>query len=145
VTATPSSILYAGASGVSTYANTITPSANSLIILHMSRKDVASTASGHTITTSAPTFTERLDTTTTTATDVSCTNASGLRPESTATGDSSVTWSTGTSTGLGIQVGVPEAVSGPANLKSFVGTAKASVKSIDGTAIASVKTFDGTS
>lgn len=91
-----------------TCANTITPSANSLIILHFFRKDFASSGSGQTIATSPPTFTERLDTTTTAATDVSCNNSSGIRPESTATGDSTVVWSTGTGTSHGIQVGVPE-------------------------------------
>ena len=44
--------------------------------------------------------------------------------------------------GVAVQESTP---SGPANLKTLDGTAKASIKTINGTAIASVKTYDGIS
>lgn len=137
-----------GASATQTYANTITPDADSLIFLHFTVKDVAPTNSTYAIANNNPgSWTEQLDRQNTNLTDCAAANASATRPEATATGNASCTWSSGSVNGtssLGIQVSVPPPAVGPTGVKTFDGvTQSTGVKTYEGVALASVKSVLG--
>ena len=75
------------------YTGGITPTADSLLMFIATSGAVSTTASGYAIATSNPTWTERVEITSTDSTpDNNLVIATASRPEATATGDFSLTW-----------------------------------------------------
>ncbi len=80
--------------GTANYTNTITPTVDNcmLVMIALAKDNSTTGASGYAITTSNPTWTERIDADLGTNTTIVA--ATAIRPQTTATGDSFINWGT---------------------------------------------------
>lgn len=122
----------------------LTPTyASSAYFIFTTSSDMTGNLSNYTIATSNPTWTEDYDVNNQGAKVVGASCARAIRPETTATGNITISNSSSYINGLGQFVIInPVIISGPTNLKSYNTNLKANIKSINTNLIANVKTLD---